>query len=58
MESCATSFAFFAGLPWTAWLLWIAAVGLGLVIELIFYFNHRRVRRQEEPQPGRPDRKD
>lgn len=31
-----------AGLPWTAWLLWIAAVGLGLAIELVFYMRHRR----------------
>jgi hypothetical protein len=31
-----------AGLPWTAWLLWIAAIGLGLAIELVFYFRHQR----------------
>ena len=31
-----------AGLPWTAWLLLIASVGLGLGIVLIFYFSHRR----------------
>ncbi len=31
-----------AGLPWTAWLLWIAAIGLGLAIELVFYLRHQR----------------
>ncbi len=31
-----------AGLPWTAWLLLIASVGLGLSIVLTFYFSHRR----------------
>ncbi len=31
-----------AGLPWTAWLLLIASVGLGLSIVLVFYFTHRR----------------
>ncbi len=31
-----------AGLPWTAWLLLIASVGLGLSIMLAFYFTHRR----------------
>jgi len=31
-----------AGLPWTAWLLLIASIGLGLSIVLIFYFSHRR----------------
>lgn len=39
-----------AGLPWSSWLLLAAAVGLGLGIELVFYFTHR---------PGRhssPDR--
>ena len=34
-----------AGLPWSAWLLLIAAIGIGLVIELIFYFNHRQAGR-------------
>lgn len=33
-----------AGLPWTAWVLLLAAVGLGLAIELTFYVNHRRRR--------------
>ena len=31
-----------AGLPWTAWLLLIASVGIGLSIVLVFYFTHRR----------------
>ncbi len=31
-----------AGLPLTAWLLLGAAIGLGLGVELIFYFAHRR----------------
>ena len=31
-----------AGLPWTAWLLWIFAIGLGLAIQLPFYFRNRR----------------
>jgi hypothetical protein len=31
-----------AGLHWTAWLLLLAAVGLGLAVELRFYFGHRR----------------
>jgi hypothetical protein len=31
-----------AGLHWTAWLLLILSVGLGLAIELIYYFTHRR----------------
>ena len=31
-----------AGLPWTAWLLLIASVGLGLSIVLVFYFTHRQ----------------
>jgi hypothetical protein len=31
-----------AGLPWTAWLLCIAAVGLGLVIELVFFLGYFR----------------
>lgn len=30
-----------AGLPWTAWLLLVAAVGIGLALELGFYFTHR-----------------
>ena len=33
-----------AGLPWTAWLLLIASFGLGLAIELVFYFRQRRGR--------------
>jgi len=31
-----------AGLPWTSWTLLLAAVGLGLAVELIFYFKHRK----------------
>ena len=31
-----------AGLPWTAWLLLIVSVGLGLSIVLVFYVTHRR----------------
>jgi hypothetical protein len=34
-----------AGLPWTAWLLWVAATGSGLAVVLVFYFKHRRSRR-------------
>ncbi len=30
-----------AGLPWTAWLLLIVAVGLGLSIVLVFYVTQR-----------------
>jgi hypothetical protein len=31
-----------AGLPWTAWLLLLVSVGLGLGIVLIFNRTHRR----------------
>ena len=31
-----------AGLPWTAWLLLIVSVGLGLSVVLVFYLTHRR----------------
>ena len=31
-----------AGLPLTAWLLLGAAIGLGLGVELLFFFAHRR----------------
>lgn len=31
-----------AGLPLTAWLLLGTAIGLGLVVELLFFFGHRR----------------
>jgi hypothetical protein len=31
-----------AGLPWTSWLLLVVAVGLGLAVELVFYFKHRK----------------
>ena len=30
-----------AGLPWTSWLLILAAVGLGLALVLAFYIAHR-----------------
>lgn len=30
------------GLPWTAWLLMFASVGLGLAIVILFYWNQRR----------------
>jgi hypothetical protein len=33
-----------AGLPWTAWLLWIASIGIGLAIVVIFYIRHSRSR--------------
>ena len=58
MDSFDCSYRFITGLPWTAWLLWIAALGLGLTTELIFYFKQRRGRRQGHLQPGQPDRKD
>ena len=58
MDSFTYSYTFIAGLPWTAWLLWIAALGLGLTTELIFYFKQRRGRRQGHLQPGQPDRED
>jgi hypothetical protein len=31
-----------AGLPPTAWLMILAAGGVGLTIELVFYLRHRR----------------
>jgi hypothetical protein len=31
-----------AGLPWTSWILLVVAVGLGLAVELVFYFKHRK----------------
>ncbi|MDA2930844.1 hypothetical protein MYX84_13015 [Acidobacteria bacterium AH-259-O06] len=42
-----------AGLPLTAWALLIAAVGLGLVIELVFYFKHRRRSTSRKSRSGR-----
>ena len=30
------------GLPLTAWLLLGTAIGLGLIVELLFFFAHRR----------------
>lgn len=44
-----------AGLPWTAWLLLIVAVGLGLAVELAFYFAHRRPGDAEEFRPEQAD---
>jgi len=38
------------GLPWTAWLLLVVAVGLGLMVELIFYFRHRKTRTPTAPE--------
>ena len=55
MDSATSSYTFIAGLPWTAWLLWIAALGPGLTTELIFYFKQRRRRHL---RPGQPDRED
>lgn len=40
-----------AGLPWTAWLLLGAAVGLGLVIELVFFFNQRSADQKPATEP-------
>ena len=37
-----------AGLPLTAWLLLGAAIGLGLGVELLFFFAHRRPTGTEE----------
>ena len=37
-----------AGLPLTAWLLLGTAIGLGLVVELLFFFAHRRSAGNEE----------
>lgn len=41
-----------AGLPWTAWLLLLASVGLGLSIALTFYFTHRRKRASDSVDDG------
>lgn len=30
-----------SGLPWTAWVLLIASVGVGLIVELAFYLNKK-----------------
>ncbi len=37
-----------AGLPLTAWLLLGTAIGLGLGVELFFFFAHRRPASGEE----------
>ncbi len=44
----------FAGLPWNSWLLLIAAVGIGLTIELVHYCRGRRrqVGRKQAPTDG------
>jgi hypothetical protein len=44
-----------AGLPWTAWILLIASVGVGLAIELVFYLKHRAASRKATlpPDEGR-----
>lgn len=31
-----------AGMPWSAWLLLVVAVGLGLGVELVHYVRERR----------------
>ncbi len=44
-------------LPWTAWLLVFAAVGIGLTLELFFFLSHRRQgRKNESTTRGRDDR--
>lgn len=40
-----------AGLPLESWILIVAAVGVGLVIELAFL----RAQRHRRPPPGEPD---
>lgn len=35
-----------ADLPWSSWLLLLAAVGPGLTVVTVFYARHRRARRQ------------
>lgn len=44
-----------AGLDWTVWLLFLAAVGLGLAVEVRFYLGHRR-RRRAGRTSAEPDR--
>ena len=36
------------GLPLTAWLLLGTAIGVGLVVELLFFFAHRRAAGRQE----------
>jgi hypothetical protein len=36
-----------AGLPWSSWLLLLAAVGPGLTVVTVFYARHRHVRKQK-----------
>lgn len=45
-----------AGLPATAWLLIVAAGGLGLAVELVFYLRHRRRWTQEGEGSGQARR--
>ena len=40
-----------AGLSWSAWLLLVASVGLGLFIELLFYRNKRREAKRADLRP-------
>ena len=40
----------FAGLPWSSWLLLIAAVGLGPAIVYLYAFCNRRRETQEKTQ--------
>lgn len=40
-----------AGLHWTAWLLLVVAIGLGLTIELRFYLSNRAAHRRSQRQP-------
>ena len=44
-----------AGLPWTAWLLLFAAVGLGLTVVLVFYFSYQRSQRRGNSRLERQD---
>lgn len=44
-----------AGLSWSAWLLLLSSVGLGLFIELLFYVNRKREGHETEPPQRRSD---
>lgn len=39
------------GLPWTAWLLMLAAVGPGLALALTFFLAHRGSDDDRTPHP-------
>lgn len=44
-----------AGLHWTAWLLMVVSVGLGMTVELMFFFRQRRTivkRKRSEGDAG------